>query len=220
MNQVECDSENEHADGDETLTAEKIPKRPYRIATVWTCGKGCHQNSSFIGCLPGLRRKPRQMDRLWGEYLAAHLVVPHTIPVTAATRKVLSIRASYTRAKVRLRKVVLLVPLIISPLQKGRQTKQRLKRLGKAYAAGLYSDEDYRREKRTPEDKPATLVVPGVDAAMEAGKLLEHLPDLREKANLAKRRELLMATLDAVYVDTVEEKSVVAIRLKPSSGQS
>ena len=90
-----------------------------------------------------------------------------------------------------------------------------MKRLGKAYVDGLYSDEDYRREKRTPEDKLATQVVPGVDAAMEAGKLLEHLPDLREKANLAERRELLMATLDAVYVDTVEDKSVVAIRLKP-----
>lgn len=89
------------------------------------------------------------MDRLWGEYLAAHLVVPHTIPVTAATRKVLSIRASHTRAKVRLRKVVLLMPLIISPLQKDRQTEQRLKRLGKAYVDGLYSDEDYRREKQT-----------------------------------------------------------------------
>ena len=90
-----------------------------------------------------------------------------------------------------------------------------MKRLGKAYVDGLYSDEDYRREKRTPEDKLATQVVPGVDAATEAGKLLEHLPDLREKANLAERRELLMATLDAVYVDTVEDKSVVAIRLKP-----
>ncbi len=42
---------------------------------------------------------------------------------------------------------------------------------------------------------------------MEAGKLLEHLPHLRENANLAERRELLMATLDAVYVDTVEETS-------------
>ena len=202
MNQVECDSENEHADGDETFTAVKIPKCPYRIATVWTGGKGCHQNSSLIGCLPGLRRKPGQMDRLWNEYLVAHLVVPHTIPFTALTKKVLCIRASYTRAKVRLRKVVLLVPLIISPLQKGRQTEQRLKRLGKAFVDGLDSDEDYRRENRTLRDKPAILVVPGVDAAMEAGKLLEHLPDLREKANLAERTELLMATLDAVYVYT------------------
>jgi len=81
------------------------------------------------------------------------------------------------------------MPLIISPLQKDRQTEQRLKRLGKAYVDGLYSDEDYRREKRTLEDKLATLVVPGVDAAMEAGKLLEHVPDLLEKSNLAERRE-------------------------------
>ena len=85
----------------------------------------------------------------------------------------------HTLGKIKLRNVVLLVALIISPLQKDRQTEQRLKRLGKAYAEGLYSDEDYRRENRTLEDKLATLVVPEVDAAMEAGKLLEHFPDLR-----------------------------------------
>ncbi len=68
---------------------------------------------------------------------------------------------------------------------------------------GLYSHEDYRREKRTLEDKLATLEVPGVDGAMKAGKLLERLPDLRENANLAEGRELLMATLHAVYADTV-----------------
>ena len=68
----------------------------------------------------------------------------------------------------------------------------------------------------TLEDKLANLVVPGVDAAMEAGKLLENLPDLWEEADLTERRKLLMAMLDAVYVDTVEEKSVVAIRPKPA----
>ena len=51
---------------------------------------------------------------------------------------------------------------------------------------------------------------------MEAGKLLENLPALWEEADLAERRKLLMAMLDAVYVDTVEEKSVVAIRPKPA----
>ena len=51
---------------------------------------------------------------------------------------------------------------------------------------------------------------------MEAGKLLEGLPVLWEEADLAERRKLLMAMLDAVYVDTVEEKSVVAIRPKPA----
>ena len=36
------------------------------------------------------------------------------------------------------------------------------------------------------------------------------------EADLTERRKLLMAILDAVYVDTVEEKSVVAIRPKPA----
>ena len=69
------------------------------------------------------------------------------------------------------------------------------------------------------EDKLANLVIPvvlGVAAAMEAGKLLENLPDLWEEADLTERRKLLMAMLDAVYVDTVDEKSVVAIRPKPA----
>jgi hypothetical protein len=83
------------------------------------------------------------------------------------------------------------------------QMEQRLRRLGTAYVAGLYSHEGYRREKRSLEDKLANLVVPGVDAAMEAGKLLENLPVLWEEADLTERRKLLMAMLDAVYVDTV-----------------
>ena len=88
--------------------------------------------------------------------------------------------------------------------------------MGKAYVDGLYDDEGYRREKRSLEDKLANLVVPGVDAAMEAGNLLENLPVLWQEADLTERRKLLMAMLDAVYVDTVEEKSVVAIRPKPA----
>ncbi len=81
---------------------------------------------------------------------------------------------------------------------------------------GLYDDEGCRREKRSLEDKLANLVVPGVDAAMEAGNLLENLPVLWQEADLTERRKLLIAMLDAVYVDTVEEKRIVAIRPKPA----
>ena len=97
-----------------------------------------------------------------------------------------------------------------------KKVQQRLKRLGRAYVDGLYSDEDYRKEKRLLEDQLGALVVPGVDAAKEAGRLLEDLPRLWEEANLAERRSLLLTMLDAVYVDTVEEKSVVVIRPKPA----
>ena len=80
----------------------------------------------------------------------------------------------------------------------------------------MYNDDDYHREKRLLEDKLAGLVVPGVDAAQEAGKLLENLPALWLQADLSERRRILMTMLDAVYVDPVEEKSVVAIQPKPA----
>ena len=100
--------------------------------------------------------------------------------------------------------------------QERLQTEQRLKRLGRAFVDGLYTDDDYRREKRSLEDSLAGLVVPGVDSTEEAGKLLEDLPGLWEAATLAERRKLLLTMLDAVYVDTVEEKAIVAIRPKPA----
>ena len=61
-----------------------------------------------------------------------------------------------------------------------------------------------------------SLVVPGVEVAMEAGKLLEDLPKLWKEANLTEQRKLLLTMLGGVYVDAVEEKCIVAIRPKPA----
>ena len=58
--------------------------------------------------------------------------------------------------------------------------------------------------------------MPGVDAAEEAGRLLEHLPQLWEEADLSQRRKILVIMLDAIYVDTVEEKAIVALKPKPA----
>ena len=100
--------------------------------------------------------------------------------------------------------------------QERKGTEQRLKRLGQVYMDNLVYHEEYLRQRRMLEDRIATLVVPRVDATREAGKLLEDLPTLWEEADLTERRKLLLSILDAVYVDTVEEKSVVAIRPKPA----
>ena len=67
---------------------------------------------------------------------------------------------------------------------------------------------------RPLEEKLSPLVVPGIDSAKEAGKLLEDLPCLWEKATMGEQRTLLMTMLDAVYVDAREEKRVVAIKPK------
>ena len=53
-----------------------------------------------------------------------------------------------------------------------------------------------------------------MDAAENAGKLIEELPDLWHKANQTERRTLLMTMLDAVYVDAKGKKRVVAIKPK------
>ncbi len=72
--------------------------------------------------------------------------------------------------------------------------------------------------KRSLEDPVSGLVVPGVASAKEAGELLGDLPALWKAATLAEMRKLLLTMLDAVYVDTVDEKAIVAVRPKPLSG--
>jgi site-specific DNA recombinase len=60
-----------------------------------------------------------------------------------------------------------------------------------------------------------SLAVPQANAAEEAGKLIQDLPRLWTGANMAERRKLLLTMLDAVYVETKEEKRIVAIKPKP-----
>lgn len=97
-----------------------------------------------------------------------------------------------------------------------KSTENRLKRLGTAFVDGLYAYDDYQREKNTLDQRIAGLVSPDQETALRAGKLLEDLPSLWERANLVERRTLLMAMLDSVYVDAKDEKRVVAIRPKPA----
>ena len=105
----------------------------------------------------------------------------------------------------------------VTRIEEERQSAQeRLRRLAKAYVDGLYSEEDYRREKQILEERISSLIVPGVDAAEEAGKLLQDLPRLWNDATLSERRTLLMTMLDAVYVDAVDERAIVAIKPKPA----
>ena len=97
-----------------------------------------------------------------------------------------------------------------------RGVNDRLRRLGRAYVDGLYDDGSYRREKHRLEDQLAALVIPGIDAAKEAGRMLDDLPQLWAGATLAERHELLATMLDAVYIDPVDARAVVAIRPKPA----
>ncbi len=59
-----------------------------------------------------------------------------------------------------------------------KQVGGKLQRLGKAYVDGLYQEGDYLKEKRRPELELESLVIPEVNAAEDAGKLLQDLPHL------------------------------------------
>ena len=98
--------------------------------------------------------------------------------------------------------------------ERRQQLEERRKRLGRAYVDGHYAHEEYQRQLKAIDRELASLVVPEASAAEEAGYLLERLPELWRDADLEERRRLLLPMLEAVYVDTKEEKRVVAIRPK------
>jgi site-specific DNA recombinase len=79
---------------------------------------------------------------------------------------------------------------------------------------GLFPDNEYRRQKHALETELESLIIPEVDAATEAGRLITQLPDLWQEATLAERHELLVQMLDGVYVDLKGCKSVIAIKPK------
>ena len=79
-----------------------------------------------------------------------------------------------------------------------KKAEQRLRRLVQVYVDGHVPEEEYRRQKKQLEDKMRSLVVPDADAAVTAGKLVEDLPRLWEKADLGERRRTLLTMLDAV----------------------
>ena len=97
-----------------------------------------------------------------------------------------------------------------------KKLEQRLKRLGQVYLDELMDYEEYRRQKQQLEDILSDLVIPGLEAAQQAGTLLENLPDLWEKAELPERRRILMTMLDSVHVECQDERQIVAIKPKPA----
>ncbi len=59
-------------------------------------------------------------------------------------------------------------------------------------------------------------MMPQADAAEQAGKSIEKLPELLKEGTLQERRKLLLTMLDGVYIDTRDDKRVVAIKPKPA----
>ena len=63
-----------------------------------------------------------------------------------------------------------------------KKVEQQLIRLGQVYIDGLKGQDEYQREKKRLEEKLFDLVVPGMHAVAEAGKLLGQLPNMWSNA--------------------------------------
>ncbi len=92
---------------------------------------------------------------------------------------------------------------------------ERLRRLQNVYLDGGLTDVEYRGRRRGLEMELESLVVPEVDAAAEAGRLVQNLPELWGNATLDERHELVGRMLDGVYVDLKDSRSIVGIKPKP-----
>jgi len=81
--------------------------------------------------------------------------------------------------------------------------------MARTYIDGLMDEAEYYRQKRLLELE--SLVIPEVQAAEEAGKLLLDMPRLWALANETERRQLLIGMLDAVYLDTRHNQVVMTL---------
>ena len=75
---------------------------------------------------------------------------------------------------------------------------------------------EYHRQKMALEWEHQLMLIPEVDAAKEAGRLLADMPRLWAGATLQERHQLLATVLDAVYIDTKGSKSIVSVKPKPA----
>jgi hypothetical protein len=103
-----------------------------------------------------------------------------------------------------------------SILSQRKQIEARLKRLARTYIDGLIDEGDYNVQRKLLQDAFDSLVIPEEDAAINAGKLLENMGHLWEKATLAEKHRLLSIMLEAVYVDLAASRSIVGIQPKPA----
>ncbi len=82
--------------------------------------------------------------------------------------------------------------------------------------SSLFAEIEYHRQKKSLEWELESLLVPEVDAAKEAGRLLTEMPRLWAGATLQERHVLLTTILDAVYIDMKDSKSIVSVKAKPA----
>lgn len=94
------------------------------------------------------------------------------------------------------------------------QLKERLRRLGRSFVDGLVEESEYSVQRKLLQDRFDSLVVPELNAAYNAGEVLESLKEVWGLATMEEKNRLLRTMLEAVYLDLVENQGVVGIAPK------
>jgi predicted transcriptional regulator len=90
---------------------------------------------------------------------------------------------------------------------------EKLQRLRTLYLELALTDGEYQRERQRLQEQLQGLVVSDEGPVVQAGAYIEELPALWRAATLEERRAIVLAALDAVYVD-VDKEQVVAVQPK------
>ncbi len=67
------------------------------------------------------------------------------------------------------------------------RVKEKFRLLGQTFVVGLFDETEYRRQQKSLEWELESLLIPEVDAAKEAGRLLQDIPRLWAGATLQER---------------------------------
>ncbi len=93
--------------------------------------------------------------------------------------------------------------------------RERRRRLGKAYADGAFTDEEYRRRLAEIDRQIEQSLVVTPPAIEEAVALFEDIPMLWNEATPEERRMLVKSLVELVYVD-LQTKRVTAVKPTPA----
>jgi site-specific DNA recombinase len=96
-----------------------------------------------------------------------------------------------------------------------KRLREHLRRITNAYIDGNVSDETYSTRQRAIRDELDRLVMPELQAAVSAGKLLADMRCLWASATAKERHELLRPMVSHVYVDVIQRR-VVGIKPRPA----
>ncbi len=89
-----------------------------------------------------------------------------------------------------------------------------LRRVGRAFADGVFNEDDYERRRKKLLAEKDSLIIPDEAKSIEMGMQLENIGDFLDEATTEEKYKILHMLFDALYYDFFKKQIV---RIKPHS---